>query len=79
MLRSGLTRHDPGMGVLLAPWKIWLTFMLTMWGITAAFLPRRLMVACLVINAGVGIWLGATEDPVMYVSTAVMTVVLVTW
>lgn len=79
VLRTGLTRHDPGLMVLLAPWKIWMTFMLIMWGIAAAFLPHRLMVACLVINAGVGIWLGATEDPVMYVSTAVMTVVLGTW
>ncbi len=79
VLRTGLTRHDPGLMVLLAPWKIWMTFMLIMWGIAAAFLPRRLMVTCLVINAGVGIWLGATEDPVMYVSTAVMTVVLGTW
>ncbi|MGB3257772.1 MAG: hypothetical protein WBA72_07255 [Ornithinimicrobium sp.] len=79
VLRTGLTRHDPGLMVLLAPWKIWMTFMLIMWGIAAAFLPHRLMVACLVINAGVGIWLGATEEPVMYVSTAVMTVVLGTW
>lgn len=79
VLRTGLTRHDPGLMVLLAPWKVWMTFMLIMWGIAAAFLPHRLMVACLVINAGAGIWLGATEDPVMYVSTAVMTVVLGTW
>ncbi|MCE0485430.1 hypothetical protein LVO85_01040 [Ornithinimicrobium sp. EGI L100131] len=79
VLRAGLTRHDPGVMVLLAPWKVWLTFILIMWGIAATFLSHRLMVACLVINAGVGVWLGATEDPVMYASTAVMTVVLGTW
>lgn len=37
------------------------------------------MVACLVIHAGVGIWLGATEDPAMYVSTVVVAVVFATW
>lgn len=79
VLRSGLTRHDPGLMVVLAPWKVWLTFILTLWGIAAAFLPHRLMVACLAINAGAGMWLGATEDPVMYMSTAVMAVVLGTW
>jgi hypothetical protein len=79
VMRSGLTRHDPAMMVLLAPWKIWITWIAIMWGVAAAFLSHQVMVACLVINAGVGIWLGATEDPAMYVSTVVMAVVLVTW
>jgi hypothetical protein len=78
-MRAGLTRRDPGMMVLLAPWKVWLTFILTMWGIAAAFLPPCLMVASLVINAGVGIWLGATEHHFLYASTAVMGVALWTW
>ena len=50
-----------------------------MWGVAATFLSHRVMVACLVIHAGVGIWLGVTEDPAMYVSTIVMAVVLATW
>lgn len=79
VLRAGLSRHDPGMMVLLAPWSVWLMFILIMWGIAATFLHHRLMVACLVINAGAGIWLGATENPVMYVTTVVMGVVLGTW
>ncbi len=58
---------------------MWLTFILIMSGIAAAFLPRRLMVASLVINAGVGIWLGSTEHPVHYTSTVFMAVVLWTW
>ncbi|AXH95953.1 hypothetical protein DV701_07270 [Ornithinimicrobium avium] len=79
VMRSGLTRHDPAMMVLLAPWKIWITWIAIMWGIASTFLSHRVMVACLVINAGVGIWLGVTEDPAMYVSTVVMVVVLATW
>lgn len=79
VLRSGLSRHDPAMMVLLAPWKVWITWIAVMWGVVAAFLSHRVMVACLVIHAGVGIWLGVTEDPVMYVSTVVMAVVLATW
>ena len=79
VMRSGLTRHDPAMMVLLAPWKVWITWIAIMWGIVAAFLSHRVMVGCLVINAGVGIWLGATEDPFMYVSPVVMAVVLATW
>lgn len=56
-----------------------LTFILIMWEIAAAFLPRRLMVLSLVLNAGVGIWLGSTEHPVHYTSTVFMAVVLWTW
>lgn len=38
VLRSGLTRHDPAWMVLLAPWKIWVTWIAVMWGVAAAFL-----------------------------------------
>src|SRR5690606_10055978 len=79
VLRSGLTRHDPALVILLAPWKVWITWISIMWGIAAVFLPRRVMVACLVVHAGVGIWLGVTENPAGYVSSVVMAVVLVTW
>lgn len=79
VLRSGLTRHEPATMLLLAPWKVWLTFIAILWGIAAAFLPHRLMVACLAINAGVGLWLGATGNPAMYLSTGVIAVVLATW
>ncbi|WP_298749095.1 hypothetical protein [uncultured Serinicoccus sp.] len=79
VMRSGLTRHDPAMMVLLAPWKVWITWIVVMWGVVAAFLSHRVMVACLVIHAGVGIWLGVTEEPFMFVSTVVMAVVLATW
>lgn len=77
--RSGLARHDPAMMILLAPWRLWITWIGIMWGIAAAFLSHRLMVASLVIQAGVGIWLGFTENPFLFVTTVVMTVVLTTW
>lgn len=77
--RADLTRLDPAVRVVLAPWKVWLTFIGFMWGVAAAFLPHRLMVACLAINAGVGIWLGLTQDPAMFVSTAFWAVVAWTW
>ncbi|MGO0577758.1 hypothetical protein [Ornithinimicrobium panacihumi] len=79
VMRSGLTRHDPAAMVMLAPWKVWITWIAIMWGIAATFLSHRVMVACLVIHAGVGIWLGTTEDPAMYVSTFVLAVALTTW
>lgn len=79
MLRSGLTRHDPAMMVVLVPWTAWLTGIGIMWSIALTFFGHRVLVAGLIINAGVGIWLGATEDPFMYISTVVMTVVLATW
>ncbi|MFK5585089.1 hypothetical protein [Serinicoccus sp. LYQ131] len=79
VMRVGLTRHEPAMMVLLAPWKVWLTCALTLWGLVATFLPRRLLVMCMIINAGVGIWLGATGEPAMYLTPAVMSIVLGTW
>lgn len=77
--RSGLARHDPAMTILLAPWTLWITWIGIMWGIATAFLSRRLMVASLVIQAALGIWLGFTENPFFFVTTAVMAVVLMTW
>lgn len=79
VMRVGLTRHEPAMMVLLAPWKVWLTFALSLWGIAATFLPRRLLVVCMIINAGVGIWLGATGEPAIFLTPAVMSIVLGTW
>ncbi|USQ77825.1 hypothetical protein [Ornithinimicrobium cryptoxanthini] len=79
VMRAGLTRSDPAIRVLLAPWKVWLTFIALMWAVASALIPRWLMLTCLLMNAGAGIWLGATQDPAMFVSTACWAVVLWTW
>ncbi|MFK5634271.1 hypothetical protein [Ornithinimicrobium sp. LYQ103] len=79
VVRAGLTRGDPGLVLWLLPWKLWLTFVLILWEAVATFLPRRLMVSCLVITACVGLWRGTTEHPGHYVSTVAMAVVLATW
>lgn len=79
VLRAGLARHEPASVILLAPWTVWATFILTMWTAVGCFLPRKVMVACLAVNAGIGIWLGVTQDPAMFLATAFMGVALSTW
>lgn len=79
VLRAGLARHEPPATILLAPWTMWLTFIRALWEAVACFLPRQVMVACLVLNAGVGLWLGLTQEATMLLATAAMATVLTAW
>ena len=79
VMRAGLTRTEPGLHVLLAPWHVWLSFMALMWGSARALIPLRLMQLSLVINWGVGLWLGYSDHPAYYAGSALLTVALLTW
>lgn len=79
VVRAGLTRGEVALTLFLLPWSVWLTFVLALWQAVAAFLPRRLMVACLVLNGAVGLWLGMTVHPAHHVAAAFVGVALWAW
>ncbi|MCK0111919.1 hypothetical protein MWU75_07190 [Ornithinimicrobium sp. F0845] len=79
VMRAGLTRTEPALHVLLAPWHVWLSFMALMWGSARALIPLRLMQISLVTNWGVGLWLGYSDHPAYYAGSALLTVALLTW
>ncbi|MGC5585902.1 hypothetical protein [Ornithinimicrobium sp. W1665] len=79
IVRAGLTRTSQAWAVFLLPWSALVGFLTLLWGIVTVFVSARVLVASMVISAGVGLWLGATEHPVHLASTLVMAVVAWTW
>ncbi|WP_131104486.1 hypothetical protein [Ornithinimicrobium sufpigmenti] len=79
VVRAGLTRRQVALTVFLAPWSVWLVVVLGLWEAAATILPRRLMVACLVINGGVGLWLGVTVHPAHHAGVLFVSLVLWAW
>ncbi|MFB9733465.1 hypothetical protein [Ornithinimicrobium kibberense] len=79
IVRAGLTRRSQAWAVFLLPWSALVGFLALLWGIVTVFVPAWVLGACMVISAGVGLWLGATEHPVHLASTLVMAVVAWTW
>ncbi|SOC51115.1 hypothetical protein [Ornithinimicrobium cerasi] len=78
-VRAGLTRRAWAWTVFLLPWSVLVWFLTVLWGVVTTFVPARVMVACMVLSAAVGLWLGATEHPVHLGSTLVMGVAAWTW
>lgn len=79
VMDAGLTRAEPALHVLLAPWRIWLSFLTFGWGVAAAVLPLRLMQLSLIISWAVGLWLGYSEHPIHYAASALLAVASWTW
>ncbi|MGD8202141.1 hypothetical protein ACQE98_15990 [Ornithinimicrobium sp. W1679] len=79
VVRAGLTRGETALTVFLLPWTVWLVVVLGLWEAVATFLPRRLMVACLVINGGAGAWLGVSVHPVNHAAAALVGGLFWTW
>lgn len=61
--RTGLTRSDPCLLVLLMPWQVWLAVVVGAWSALRTILHPILMRFCLVVAAGVQLWLAFTQDP----------------
>jgi hypothetical protein len=79
VVRAGLTRGEVALALWLFPWQLWSTLVLALWGAVATVLPRRVMVACLLVNGAVGAWLGATVHPGHYAGAVFIGIVLWTW
>jgi hypothetical protein len=79
VVRAGLTRGESALTVFLAPWTVWLVVVLGLWEAVATILSRRLMVACLVINGGVGTWLGVTVHPLHHAAAVFVGVLFWAW